>query len=355
MVAGLVTVVVPIYNVQKYLDKCVSSIVKQTYTDMEIILVDDGSPDNCPQMCEDWAAKDTRIRVIHKKNAGLGMARNTGIDHANGEYICFFDSDDYIEADTIEMCMKVAKEEKADIIAFGNDRVTQQGGVLSRRIPSAPQSVFSGEDIKRILLPKALSYDPKTGENWNLSLSGCFALFSMNLIVKHQWRFVSEREIVCEDFYSVLEIYSRAERVAIISKVFYHYVVNCASLSHTYKDDKYKRFVYFYKSLLVLCDELEVIEFVAAEAAAIFVGLTIGCFKQIVGSTDSKTTKLRKMSEIIHDSCIQEVLQKHDFSGDNCGKKMLWKAIQKKNVKMCYYLVQMRNIKEKINEFGIKS
>ena len=89
-----VTVVLPIYNVEKYLDRSVKSIVEQTYTNLEIILVDDGSPDMCPQMCDEWARKDKRIKVIHKKNAGLGMARNTGIDNASGDYICFFDSDD---------------------------------------------------------------------------------------------------------------------------------------------------------------------------------------------------------------------------------------------------------------------
>ena len=113
MKEGLVTVIVPIYKVEKYLDRCVESIVNQTYRNLEIILVDDGSPDHCPQMCDEWAKKDTRIKVIHKENRGQGLARNTGIDNASGEYICFFDSDDYIAADAIELAYEMAHKENA--------------------------------------------------------------------------------------------------------------------------------------------------------------------------------------------------------------------------------------------------
>ena len=95
-VKSLVSVIVPIYKVEQYLDECVESIVNQTYKNLEIILVDDGSPDGCPQMCDEWLRKDGRIKVIHKKNGGLSSARNAGLDVATGEFVCFVDSDDFI-------------------------------------------------------------------------------------------------------------------------------------------------------------------------------------------------------------------------------------------------------------------
>lgn len=98
---SIISVIVPIYKVQDYLDECVGSIVGQTYPNIEIILVDDGSPDECPQMCDAWARKDSRIKVVHKKNGGLSSARNAGLDVANGEYICFVDSDDFICKDAL--------------------------------------------------------------------------------------------------------------------------------------------------------------------------------------------------------------------------------------------------------------
>lgn len=98
----LISVIIPIYKVEQYLDECVESIIKQTYKNLEIILVDDGSPDGCPQMCDEWARKDERIRVVHKKNGGLSSARNAGLDVATGEYVSFVDSDDFIALDALQ-------------------------------------------------------------------------------------------------------------------------------------------------------------------------------------------------------------------------------------------------------------
>lgn len=103
---SLVSIIVPIYKVKDYLDECVQSIVDQTYRNLEIILVDDGSPDACPQMCDDWAKKDNRIKVVHKPNGGLSSARNAGLDVAKGEYLCFVDSDDFITQDYVEVMYK---------------------------------------------------------------------------------------------------------------------------------------------------------------------------------------------------------------------------------------------------------
>ena len=102
MYGNLVSVIVPIYNVEKYLEKCIESIVNQTYKNLEIILVDDGSQDNCPAMCDEWTQKDSRIKVIHKKNGGLSSARNAGLEVSNGEYISFVDSDDWLDENTFE-------------------------------------------------------------------------------------------------------------------------------------------------------------------------------------------------------------------------------------------------------------
>lgn len=102
----LVSVIVPVYKVGKYLDKCVESIVEQTYKNLEIILVDDGSPDNCPAMCDKWAERDSRIKVIHKQNGGVSSARNVGIDAAQGEFIGFVDSDDWLEPDMYDCLVK---------------------------------------------------------------------------------------------------------------------------------------------------------------------------------------------------------------------------------------------------------
>ena len=112
---ALISVIVPIYNVEKYLHKCIDSIINQTYKNLEIILVDDGSPDNCGKICDEYAKKDDRIKVIHKQNGGLSDARNAGLDNAKGEYISFIDGDDYIAEDMLEVLYNRIYQDNSDM------------------------------------------------------------------------------------------------------------------------------------------------------------------------------------------------------------------------------------------------
>lgn len=107
-----VSIILPIYGVEKYLSRCMDSVLNQTLRDIEIIMVDDESPDSCPKMCDDFAAQDSRIKVVHKKNGGLGYARNSGLDVATGEYVAFLDSDDFVELDAYEHLYNAAKKTK---------------------------------------------------------------------------------------------------------------------------------------------------------------------------------------------------------------------------------------------------
>ncbi len=115
----LISIIVPVYNVEQYIQRCLNSIINQTYKNLEIILVDDGSPDQCPQICDDYAAKDSRIMVIHKKNGGLSDARNAGLDICKGKFISFVDSDDWIDTNYIKTLFDLLTETKTDI-AIGN-------------------------------------------------------------------------------------------------------------------------------------------------------------------------------------------------------------------------------------------
>ena len=123
----MISVIVPIYNVEKYVNKCVGSIVNQTYTNLEIILVDDGSPDRCPEICDEWAKKDSRIKVIHKKNGGLSDARNAGMKIASGDYIAFVDSDDWIAPEMYERLLMAIKNDNSDIAACAVKMVWEDG------------------------------------------------------------------------------------------------------------------------------------------------------------------------------------------------------------------------------------
>lgn len=123
----LISVIVPIYNVQSYLKRCIDSICAQSYTNIEIILVDDGSPDDCWKICDEYKAQDDRIVVVHQKNQGLSGARNSGINIAKGRYLCFVDSDDYIEAKMIEVLYSNIKDYNADISCCGHKDIYDSG------------------------------------------------------------------------------------------------------------------------------------------------------------------------------------------------------------------------------------
>ena len=154
-----VSIIVPIYNVEKYIHECIDSLIGQTYSDVEIILVDDASPDGCPAICDEYAQKDERIRVIHKPNGGLSDARNAGIEIASGDYLIFVDSDDYIVSDMVEQLIYMAEESGADIAACGYSG--DESG-LSHEIERKFSVATSAEALKYILIEKKINTSAST-------------------------------------------------------------------------------------------------------------------------------------------------------------------------------------------------
>lgn len=146
-----VNIIVPVYNVEKYLVRCMESLLNQTLKEIEIILVDDGSPDNCPQMCDEYARRDSRVKVIHKSNAGLGYARNSGLDVAVGEYIAFVDSDDYVDTSMYATLWNEARASNADVV-FCNFKVEQRNGIWKDSNEVAERTGWNGDAVKDFML-----------------------------------------------------------------------------------------------------------------------------------------------------------------------------------------------------------
>lgn len=211
----VISVIVPIYNVEQYLDKCINSILNQTYKNIEVILVDDGSPDNCGRICDNYSKKDSRIKVIHKENGGLSDARNVGIDNANGKYICFVDSDDYIENRYIELLYKAIKENNVDIAQCGIKKISDDE-ILIENIG------YKNDGVKK---SKKMLEDLYT-TNWE------------NIVV---WNKMYLRELfdnirfpkgkIHEDEYTTYKILYKTENVAILNKCLYNYRQNVDSIT----------------------------------------------------------------------------------------------------------------------------
>lgn len=220
-----VSIIVPVYKVEKFLERCVESIIKQTYQNIEIILIDDESPDECPKMCDQYEIKDNRIKVIHKKNGGLSDARNAGLDIASGEYIAFVDSDDWIESDFIETLYMNAEREKADISVVGYQLIWEDGRI--RRFSRDEEYyVFDRENAIRELLKQQ-----------KFQCMVCQKMYRKQIF--ETIRFPVGK--IYEDVAIGLSTFLKAERVVVSGKVKYNYFQRCDSIVNA-KFDKRKLF-----------------------------------------------------------------------------------------------------------------
>ena len=208
----MISVIVPVYKVKRYLHQCIDSILSQTYHDLEILLIDDGSPDKCGEICEEYAKKDNRIRVFHTENRGLSAARNLGLREAKGEYIGFVDSDDWIEPDMYELLLRRLQETGTGISACGVRKDFQ-----NRRFDySIYDTVFSGTDSIREL------FYGFSGGVWN------------KLYKKDCWKDICFPENhTFEDCATIYKVFLIADSVSCIPKVLYHYRMRNGSIVHT--------------------------------------------------------------------------------------------------------------------------
>lgn len=240
----IVSVIVPIYKVEKYLKRCVDSIINQTYKYIEIILVDDGSPDCCGEICDQYSKFDSRVKVIHKNNGGLSDARNYGIDIAEGQYILFVDSDDYIELDAIEKMVSYAKENNLDIVCADAYRITANDN----------DSIIN----KTVLVGGVSNGKVMTGEEYlvdciykrKFSVAVWTRMYSTKLIKGNNIYFI--KGLLHEDENCTPKILLAAKRVGYFSFAFYNYIIRNNSITQT--TNRKKHII----DVLKTCRDLEV-------------------------------------------------------------------------------------------------
>lgn len=213
----LVTLIVPVYNTERYIDKCIDSLVNQTYKNIEIILVDDDSTDNCSQLCDSWAEKDSRITVIHKENGGVSSARNAALDIAKGDYITFADSDDFLEPDSIETLVVTLHLNNADI-SVGNYFFDYIDSRETVKLTSKSMVLEKKDILKNYLL------------DLNIRTEVHNKLYKASLFQNTRF---SEGISYAEDFEMNYKLLKQAHRLAMTDKCIYHYVQESGSSSTT--------------------------------------------------------------------------------------------------------------------------
>ena len=241
-----ISIIIPVYKVELFLNQCVESVVNQTYTNLEIVLVDDGSPDNCPSICEDWAKRDSRIKVIHKENGGLMAAWMDGVKVSTGKYICFVDSDDYIKLDYVEKLYKGITKDDADICCSNYFEFDEKN---EKPILDIKESITLENDNNGNLLRTLTNHEKVVTchARWN-------KMFKRE-IVEHCLQFMNTDITMGEDLNLTFPAFIKSNRVAYIPDVLYGYRQVGTSMSNQEKDN-WKSFEKVVNQLLQINSEL---------------------------------------------------------------------------------------------------
>ena len=333
-----VSVIVPVYNAQKYLVRCVDSILAQTHKDLEIILVDDGSTDNSPKLCKEFAQKDSRIKVIHKQNEGAGMARNMGLQEAAGEFVMFVDSDDYIESTTIEKSLTVRREYNADLVMFGRFNQTADGKITPKPM-TADKCLFEGDEVVSKVLSGLFTYKMGVG------ISCWGKVYDINLIKGSNISFNSERELLSEDAFFMLQLFKHIKRVALLPESLYYYCQNENSLSRGYKKGRQALCDNFLLEGSKVCSDLHYPATVLQNFKARYLMYVISGLKRIVGANLKSREKKQELFEIFKNCNLHKTLTRDVLSLLNGSSRLFWYLLKLGCYNICYLLLCYKSSK----------
>ncbi len=243
-----ISIIIPVYNVQKYLNECIESVVGQTLTDIEIILVDDGSTDNSGNMCEEWAKKDNRITVYHKENGGLMSAWKYGVKHANGEYIGFVDSDDWVDSNMFEMLLDTAVSNDVDLVCCGFIQEFPNGKRKFEKI-NFNSKKYSKSQIENDIFPIMLYNRQSHGRM--LSPNRFTKLFKRDILLS-VLDMCNDAVSIGEDLLTTFAYINKTKSLIFMPDFHpYHYRINPDSMIHKYSSDKYKKITKLKQCLMI--------------------------------------------------------------------------------------------------------
>ncbi len=337
-----VSIIVPIYNVEKYFTRCMDSLLNQTLKDIEIILVDDESPDNCPAMCDEYARLDIRVKVIHKKNEGQGIARNTGLKIATGQYIAFVDSDDFVDVTMYEKLVNYAEKNKLDT-CFCRFQKYYSSGKTQPIAEFNEDKIFIGRQEVDDFLMRIIGGEECVGKI-KCGLSTCKVIFSAELI--HEWKvsFISEREMASEEISFFVRYLRGASRVGWLNDALYYYYYRENSTSTSYSEVNYQRFKSTMNNLKSFLNNYYTFDFYKEYYYGQLLRLQKVIFHGEVARKDIPYFTLRNRLKI---ECNDPLLAflKNDYSTKRLPfqKKVYIFIIKYKLVDLLYILLKLRN------------
>jgi glycosyltransferase involved in cell wall biosynthesis len=332
-----ISLIIPVYNVEQYLSDCFNSILTQPGDDIEIIVINDGSTDKSPEICQSYARKDTRIKITNKKNEGLGYARNYGLEVASGEYVAFLDSDDWISQDMVLSVKKILQGTDIQLLEFGLIQIDVDKSKTGLKLPRIKPGTYSRENITEDILPNFLS---DRGER--ISNSVCNHIYRRDIIENNKIRFFSEREIFTEDFLFTLQYILNADNLTVIDEVLYYYRLNQDSLTKVYRPhylqlvinrDIVLREILTIRGIIDKYEKYVTEKFLANSPSFIF-----NAFRRVGSSSFSEVTG--EFRSILNNPKVIYAFKKLDFKKIPFKKWLLYFLMRHRRSSMIYLLLR---------------
>lgn len=339
----LISVIVPIYNVESYLERCVQSIQRQTYDNLEIILVDDGSTDSCPKMCDDFAKEDNRIKVIHKENNGQGCARNTGLKTASGKFVLFVDADDFIDNNHVKALYNLLVSNDADTV-LGSLSYKKNHKPITRQSHNLKLGVYENERVKDEILLCFIGADINSKKDVLLEASACTNLYSKEIIDSFNVSFESERQTISEDLFFNLRYFFYAKKVVVENECGYYYCENNQSTTRKYDSKRFERTLKFYNKLTKYVNDMGLQQKVNQRVNRTFLLNVRFLVRLIVMSDLSKKQKKEEIKRVVDNLVVQNVAAQYPIETFSFAIKRFNLLLRKRNINAIYFLANSRQI-----------
>ena len=335
----LISIIIPVYNVENYLKQCIESVLSQSYENTEIILVDDGSRDSCGIICDDYQKSYPNIKVIHKKNAGLGYARNTGLEVMSGSYVTFIDSDDWVSPDLISHMYDALKKNGVDFCKSGFKRVKDDGNILS--MTHYENEIFVGEYAEKELLPKMIGSSPNGHDS--IEMCVCAVLYDANIIRDNSIRFPSEREMISEDLVFNIDYLHYSNGACVIDKIDYYYRMNDNSLSHRYREDRFESSKFFYIEIKKMLEQFGYNRDVMLRLNRMFfiyIRMCIGQEKKTISGHD-RITSIENIKRICENESVKIAIIEYPINQLGFKQRIFLRLVSRRKSYLLYFLANI--------------
>ena len=336
-----ISIIVPAYNVEKYICRCLDSIIAQTYEDIETIIVDDGSDGSTSSICDEYCHKYHQMYCVHKKNEGLGFARNTGLEVSTGDFVTFLDGDDYIANTHIENMVKCLQTHQADTCFAGHTKIYKDKTVEFPHVCRG--KVYSYPNVLTEILPRMCGSKPD-GSDY-IEMSVCMVLLSNKIIKENNLRFHSEREFISEDLIFDTDYYPHAQKVCVCDDVGYFYCDNEDSLTTSYKRERFEMQKRMTNEIIKRTDKLGILGKCKDRIDTTFIGLARYCIKleQKFFRQNGKKEAKRNIEAICNDEMIKQIFNTYPNGKVKLKSRLVNNLIQRKWTTALWYVTSFKN------------